>query len=118
MKLNDWAIVIVFVILCIGSVFIIFASMQWLPTYMLIAAIIWLFGCIGTIAASKGKNKKWHERMIPSFVITFVFTVLLVIAVSNSNDRMFRENTEFYYIAPTLSLPLFYLIGMLMNKGE
>lgn len=118
MRTNERITVIVLGFLSIASVIIIFASMQWLSTFMIIAAIIWFFGCIGTVAASKGKDKKWHERMIPSFVITFVFTVLLVIAVSNGDELIFRENPGIYYIAPALSLPLFYLIGMLINKDN
>lgn len=85
-----------------------------MPWYVAVAFAIWLVTCVGTIALSKGKNKKWYERMVPSFVATFIFTVLFLAAM-DTDHYMFDENISLWVVAPALSLPAFYLIGMWLN---
>ena len=85
-----------------------------MPWYVAVAFAIWLVTCIGTIALSKGKDKKWYERMVPSFIATVIFTVLFLAAM-DTDHYMFDENIGLWVVAPTLSLPAFHLIGMWLN---
>ena len=85
-----------------------------MPWFVTLAFCLWLATCIGTVTFSKGKDKKWYERMTPSFVATFVFTVLFL-ASMDTDHYMFDENIGLWVVAPALSLPAFYLIGMWLN---
>ena len=53
--------------------------------------------------------------MVPSFVLTFIFTILFL-AFMDTDHYMFDENIGFWVVAPALSLPSFYLIGILINE--
>jgi len=86
-----------------------------MPWYVSVAFCVCLVSCISTITLSKGREKKWYERMMPSFVLTFIFTILFLAAM-DTDHYMFDENIGLWVIAPTLSLPTFYLIGIWLNK--
>ena len=67
------------------------------------------------VKLAKGKDKKWYERLTPSFVATFIFTVLFL-ASMDTDHYMFDENIGLWVVAPALSLPVFYIIGMWLNE--
>lgn len=100
--------------ICLVCPILILLYLQWMPWYVAIAFVIWIVICVGTIALSKEKEKKWYKRMVPSFVATFIFTVLFLAAM-DTDHYMFDENNGLWVVAPVLSLPAFYLIGMRLN---
>ena len=100
--------------ICLVCPILILLYLQWMPWYVAIAFVIWFVICVGTIALSKEKEKKWYKRMVPSFVATFIFTVLFLAAM-DTDHYMFDENNGLWVVAPVLSLPAFYLIGMRLN---
>lgn len=110
----EWIFIIAISFICLACPILILLYLQWMPWYVSVAFCIWLVGCIGTIAFSKGKDKKWYERMVPSFILTLFFTVLFL-ATMDTDHYMFHENIEFWVIAPALSLPAFFLIGIWLN---
>lgn len=111
----EWIFIIAIGFICLACPILILLYLQWMPWYVAVAFAIWLVTCIGTIALSKGKNKKWYERMVPSFIATFIFTVLFLAAM-DTDHYMFDENIGLWIVAPALSLPAFYLIGMWLNR--
>ena len=111
----EWIFIIAIGFICLACPILILLYLQWMPWYVAVAFAIWLITCIGTIALSKGKNKKWYERMVPSFIATFIFTVWFLAAM-DTDHYMFDENIGLWVVAPALSLPAFYLIGMWLNR--
>lgn len=110
----EWIFIIAIGFICLACPILILLYLQWMPWYVAVAFAIWLVTCIGTIALSKGKDKKWYERMVPSFIATVIFTVLFLAAM-DTDHYMFDENIGLWVVAPALSLPAFYLIGMWLN---
>ncbi len=110
----EWIFIIAIGFICLACPILILLYLQWMPWYVAVAFCIWLVICVGTIALSKEKDKKWYERMVPSFITTFIFTVLYLAAM-DTDHYMFDENIGLWVVAPTLSLPAFYLIGMWLN---
>lgn len=110
----EWIFIIAIGFICLACPILILLYLQWMPWYVAVAFAIWLVTCVGTIALSKGKDKKWYERMVPSFIATVIFTVLFLAAM-DTDHYMFDENIGLWFFAPTLSLPAFYLIGMWLN---
>lgn len=110
-----WIFIIAIGFICLACPFLILLYLQWMPGFISVAFAIWLICCIGTIAFSKGKDKKWYIRMIPSFILTLVFTILFLTAM-DTEHYMFDENHGLWVFAPTLSLPSFYLIGAWINE--
>lgn len=80
-----------------------------MPWYASAAFGIWLASCIVTVTFSKGKDKKWYERMMPSFVLTIILSIIFLTAM-DTDYYMFDDNNGLRG-APTLSLPMFYIIG-------
>jgi len=110
----EWIFIIAIGFICLACPILILLYLQWMPWYVSVAFCVWLISCIGTIAFSKGKDKKWYERMMPSFITTFIFTVLFLAAM-DTDHYMFDENIGLWVVAPALSLPAFYLIGIWLN---
>lgn len=110
----EWIFIIAIGFICIACPILILLYLQWMPWYVSVAFCIWLVACIGTIVFSKDKEKKWYERMVPSFVLTLIFTILFLAAM-DTDHYMFDENTGLWVVAPALSLPAFYLIGIWLN---
>lgn len=110
----EWIFIIAIGFICLACPILILLYLQWMPWYVVVAFAIWIIICVGTIALSKGKDKKWYERMVPSFIATFIFTVLYLVAM-DIEHYMFDENNGLWVVAPALSLPAFYLIGMWLN---
>lgn len=110
----EWIFIIAIGFICIAYPIILPLYLQWLPWYVTVAYFIWVVGCIGSIAFSKGKDKKWYERMIPAFILTFCFTVLHTASI-DTDHYMFDDGIGIWYAAPTLSLPLYYFIGRWLN---
>lgn len=110
----EWIFIIAIGFICLACPILILLYLQWMPWYVVVAFAIWLVTCVGTIALSKGKDKKWYERMVPSFIATVIFTVLFLAAM-DTDHYMFDENIGLWVVAPALSLPAFYLIGMWLN---
>lgn len=110
----EWIIIIAIGFICLACPILILLYLQWMPWFVTVAFCLWLVSCIGTIAFSKGKDKKWYERMLPSFITTFIFTVLFLTAM-DTDHYMFDDNIGLWVVAPALSLPAFYLIGIWLN---
>ncbi len=110
----EWIFIIAIGFICIACPILILLYLQWMPWYVSVAFCIWLVSCIGTIVFSKGKEKKWYERMVPAFVLTLIFTILFLAAM-DTDHYMFDENIGLWVVAPALSLPAFYLIGIWLN---
>lgn len=110
----EWIVLIAIGFICLACPILILLYLQWMPWYVSVAFVVWFVSCIGTIAFSKGKEKKWYERMVPSFILTFIFTVLFL-STMDTDYYMFDENTGLWVVAPTLSLPALYLIGIWLN---
>ena len=110
----EWIFIIAIVFICLACPILILLYLQWMPWYVSVAFCIWLVSCIGTITFSKGKDKKWYERMVPSFILTLIFTVLFLAAI-DTDHYMVDENIGLWAIAHALSLPAFYLIGIWLN---
>ena len=110
----EWIFIIAIGFICLACPILILLYLQWMTWYVAVAFAIWLVTCVGTIALSKGKDKKWYERMVPSFIATVIFTVLFLAAM-DTDHYMFDENIGLWVVAPALSLPAFYLIGMWLN---
>lgn len=110
-----WIYIIAIGFICLACPVLILLYLQWMPWFVSAAFVLWLVSCIGTITFSKRKDKKWYERMIPSFIATFAFTVLFLTAMDTDN-YVFGENIGLWVVAPALSLPTFYLIGMWLNR--
>lgn len=110
----EWIVLIAIGFICLACPILILLYLQWMPWYVSVAFVVWFVSCIGTIAFSKGKEKKWYERMVPSFILTFIFTVLFL-STMDTDYYMFGENTGLWVVAPTLSLPALYLIGIWLN---
>lgn len=110
----EWVFLIAVGFICITCPILILLYLQWMPWYVSVAFCIWFVSCIGTIAFSRGKDKKWYERMVPSFILTLIFTLLFLIAM-DTDHYMFDENIGLWIVAPALSLPAFYLIGIWLN---
>lgn len=110
----EWIFIIAIVFICLACPILILLYLQWMHWYVSVAFCIWLVSCIGTITFSKGKDKKWYERMVPSFILTLIFTVLFLAAI-DTGHYMVDENIGLWAIAPALSLPVFYLIGIWLN---
>lgn len=110
-----WIYIIAIGFICLACPVLILLYLQWMPWFVSAAFGLWLVSCIGTITFSKRKDKKWYERMIPSFIATFAFTVLFLTAMDTDN-YVFGENIGLWVVAPALSLPTFYLIGMWLNR--
>lgn len=110
----QWVVIIAIGFICIACPVLLLLYLQWMPWYVTVAYFIWLVSCIGSIAFSKGKDKKWYERMIPAFFLTFCFTVLHLTSM-DTEHYMFDDNIGLWVVAPTLSLPLFYFIGRWLN---
>ncbi len=110
----EWILIIAIGFICIACPILILLYLQWMPWFVSVAFGIWVFSCIGTIAFSKGKDKKWYERMVPSFILTLFFTILFL-ASMDTDHYMFDENIGLWVFAPTLSLPAFYFIGKWIN---
>lgn len=85
-----------------------------MPWYVTLAYFIWLLSSIASIAFPKGKDSKWYERMVPSFILTICFTVFFIASI-DTDHYMFDDNNGIWYIAPTLCLPLYYFIGRWLN---
>ena len=110
----EWIFLIAIGFICLVCPSLIVLYLQYMPWFVSVAFCIWFVSCIGTIAFSKGKDKKWYERMVPSFVLTFIFTILFL-ASMDTDHYMFDANIGLWVVAPTLSLPAFYLIGIWLN---
>lgn len=110
----EWIVLIAIGFICLACPILILLYLQWMPWYVSVAFVVWFVSCIGTIAFSKGKEKKWYERMVPSFILTFIFTVLFL-STMDTDYYMFDENTGLWVVAPTLSLPALYLICIWLN---
>ncbi len=110
----EWILIIAIGFICIACPILILLYLQWMPWFVSVAFGIWVLGCIGTIAFSKGKDKKWYERMVPSFILTLFFTILFL-ASMDTDHYMFDENIGLWVFAPALSLPAFYFIGKWIN---
>ena len=110
----EWIFIIAIGFICLACPILILLYLQWMPWFVAVVFAIWLVTCVGTIALSKGKDKKWYERMVPSFIATVIFTVLFLAAM-DTDHYMFDENIGLWVVAPALSLPAFYLIGMWLN---
>lgn len=102
-------------IICIGNPIVAILSLQELPWYMTVAYCIWLVACVGTIAHSKGDNKKWYERMYYAFVFTLVFEVLYVSSMAK-NDPLFDDIALGCFLAPPFNLPAFYFIAACIRE--
>lgn len=111
----EWIYIIAIGFICLACPVLILLYLQWMPWFVSVAFGLWLVSCIGTITFSKRKDKKWYERMIPSFVATFAFTVLFLLSM-DTDSYMFDKNIGLWVVAPVLSLPTFYLIGMWLNR--
>lgn len=109
-----WIYIIAIGFICLACPILIFLYLQWMPWFAAVAFCLWLVSCIGTITFSKGNDKKWYERMVPSFIATFIFTVLFLAAM-DTDHYMFDDNIGLWVVAPALSLPAFYLIGIWLN---
>lgn len=110
----EWIFIIAIGFICIACPILILLYLEWMPWYVSVSFAIWVLACVGTITFSKGKEKKWYERLIPSIVLTVVFTIVFM-ASMDTDHYMFDENIGLWVVAPTLSLPAFYLIGMWLN---
>lgn len=106
----EWILIAGITILCFACPILILLYLEWMPWYVSVAFAIWVISCITTIAFFKCKEKKWYERMIPSFILTFVFTALFLTSM-DTDHYMFDENIALWVVAPTLSLPVFYFVG-------
>lgn len=111
----EWIYIIAIGFICSACPVLILLYLQWMPWFVSVAFGLWLVSCIGTITFSKRKDKKWYERMIPSFITTFAFTVLFLLSM-DTDHYMFDKNIVLWVVAPALSLPTFYLIGMWLNR--
>lgn len=111
----EWIFIIAIGFLCLACPILIILYLQWMPWFVSIAFCVWLVSCIGTVAFSKGKDKEWYERMIPSFIATFLFAVLFSASIDINHYMFDEKDVWFWLIAPVLSLPMFYLIGIWLN---
>ena len=110
----EWLFIIAIGFICLIYPVITVVSLQWLPWYVSVAFAIWIICCITTIAYPSRKEKKWYERMIPSFVLTFVFSIVFFSSI-DTEHYMFEDNVAMWIVAPALNLPLLYFIGMWVN---
>ena len=77
----EWVLIIV-VLICIACPILILLYLEWLPWFVSVAFAVWIVSCIASIAFSRNTNRKWYEVMMPSFLLTFVFTIIFVFIVS------------------------------------
>ncbi len=110
----DWIYIILIGFICLACPILILLYLQWMPWYISVAFCIWFVSCIVTVAFSKGKDKKWYKRMMPSFVLTTIFTIIFLTSI-DTDHYMFDDNIGLWVVAPGLSLPAFYLIGKWLN---
>ena len=101
--------------LCIAAPIMLLISLQWMPWYVCVSFAVWILACIGTIVFSESKDKKWFERLLPSFLFTIIFTLVFLCSIDTNYD-MFDKNNAFWAIAPALCLPAFYQIGDWLSK--
>lgn len=85
-----------------------------LPWYVVISYFAWLIISLVTIKYSK--FEKWYEQTVIAFILTLIFTAILITGISNVDNIMFDNDTAMWYIAPTLNLPAIYWFGLTMKK--
>lgn len=110
----EWIFIIAIGFICIACPILILLYLQWMPWYVAVIFALWIIACITTVVFSKSKNKKWYEILLPSFIFTFIFTIVFMTSM-DVDHYMFDENTGLWVIAPACSLPAFYLIGKWLN---
>lgn len=110
----EWVFIIAIGFICIACPILILLYLELMPWYVSIVFALWILVCITTLAFSKSKGKKWYETMVPSFISTFIFTIVFM-ASMDTDHYMFDDNIGLWVIAPTCSLPAFYLIGGWLN---
>lgn len=108
----EWIFIIAIGFICIACPILILLYLEWMPWYVSVLFVIWILSCISTIVFAK--SKKWHERLIPSFIFTVIFTIVFMASI-DTDHYMFDENNGLWVFAPTLSLSAFYIIGGWLN---
>lgn len=115
--MNTILFVLVIGIICIGNPIFAILSLQELPWYMTVAYCVWLVACVGTIAHSKGEDKKWYERMYYAFAFTLVFEILYVSSMAK-NDPLFDDIALGCFLTPPFNLPAFYFIAACIREHK
>lgn len=108
----EWIFIIAIGFICIACPILILLYLEWMPWYVSVLFVVWILSCISTIVFAK--SKKWYERLIPSFIFTVIFTIVFMASI-DTDHYMFDENNGLWVVAPTLSLPAFYIIGGWLN---
>ena len=111
----EWIFIIAIGFICIACPILILLYLQWMPWYVSVLFVVWILASIGTTAFTKSKEKKWYEKLIPTFIFTIFFTIVFMTSM-DTDHYMFDENTGLWVVAPALSIQAFYVIGGWLNE--
>lgn len=112
----EWLYMLAIGFICIGSPIIMVLYIGYMPVYVIISFVVWLLSSIASIALSRDENKKWYERMLPSFFLTLVFTMIFVASI-DTKHYMFDDENAMWFFAPSLCLPAIYFVGNGMRRA-
>lgn len=88
----EWVFIIAIGFICIACPILILLYLEWMPWYVSVLFAVWILASIGTITFTKSKEKKWYEKLIPTFIFTLMFTIVFM-ASMDTDHYMFDENT-------------------------
>lgn len=110
----EWLYLIAIGLICVAFPIILFLYIWYLPPVIIVLFFLWIIFSLATIVLSR--SKKWYEELIGTFVLTGIFTIVLVSAISNSSSYMFDEDNTGIIIAPAISIVAIYFVGSFFKE--